>query len=402
MKRSALLFIMFLMALSSLARYEYIRIWQGGESMRVPIKDIVYSGGGRQFTVSDQVFHTAEIDSITLVHTVWVSYQQETVSVEMNGTPGISYQLQGADVVLTNNNTTQEVEFVLSGYSSNGSFSYNGSYKCKFHLNGLDLTSQKGAAIDIQCGKRIDLILSPGTTNMLTDAKSGTQKACFFCRGHLEIDGSGSLSITGNTRHALATNEYLKCKKGLGTLNVLRALGDAIHAGQYFQMNGGVLNINGMEGDGIQAEATDDSKDEFNGQVFIKGGSVQMNVEGDDVKGIKSDGDLTISGGTLCIDVNGDGSRGISCGQDMYIHQEDGPTNLLINANGGVYVNPMDKKDTNRCMGIKVDRDLTISDGTITVRANGEKARTIKVSGTYCYRGGQVDAGSIDYGSIKR
>ena len=372
---------------------KYMRIWQGEESTRVALQDISYQDGGASFTAGGTTYSTSQVDSITIVKHITVTFDGNTASVDLGiASPAdITYTINGANVVMNNTNETEEMEFELKGTSNSGSFTYNGTYKCKIHLNGLNLTSTSGAALDIQDGKRIDLILTEGTENTLADAASGVQKAALYCKGHLEVSGSGNLNVTGNTRHAIATNEYMLIKKNTGTITVSKAVSDAMHIEQYFQMNGGTVNLSGMGGDGIQAEAKNDPTEEMNGQILIKGGSINIDVAADDAKGIKSDSLITISGGTFVINAKGAGSKGISAGTDMVINEDDAATTMTISATGGVYEDP-ETDDTSRCMGIKVTGNLTISAGTITVKNTGTKSRGIKVDGIYYAKGGTVSA----------
>ncbi|MBQ4003760.1 MAG: carbohydrate-binding domain-containing protein, partial [Bacteroidaceae bacterium] len=246
---------------------QYMRIWANGDNERVALQDLTFSNNGASVKVGETTYATAQIDSIRMVYVISVAFNGSTATVDLRNAPGVSYTTNGANVNIVSENTTDELEIELSGSSSNGSLTYTGGYKCKFYLQGLNLTSTTGAPLDIQCGKRVDLILVGGTTNTLTDATNGEQKACLYCKGHLEISGGGSLNVKGNTRHAIATKEYLQLKKSTGTITVTKAAGDAIHAGQYFQMNGGTLNLSGMTGDGIQAEMTNDPTEEYNGFV---------------------------------------------------------------------------------------------------------------------------------------
>ena len=372
---------------------KYMRIWQGEESTRVALQDISYQDGGASFTAGGTTYSTSQVDSITIVKHITVTFDGNTASVDLGiaSPTDITYTINGANVVMNNTNETEEMEFELKGTSNSGSFTYNGTYKCKIHLNGLNLTSTSGAALDIQDGKRIDLILTDGTENTLADAASGVQKAALYCKGHLEVSGSGNLNVTGNTRHAIATNEYMLIKKNTGTITVSKAVSDAMHIEQYFQMNGGTVNLSGMGGDGIQAEAKNDPTEEMNGQVLIKGGSINIDVAADDAKGIKSDSLITVSGGTFVINAKGAGSKGISAGTDMVINEDDAATTMTISATGGVYEDP-ETDDTSRCMGIKVTGNLTISAGTITVKNTGTKSRGIKVDGIYYAKGGTVSA----------
>lgn len=378
---------------------QYMRIWANGDNERVALQDLTFSNNGASVKVGETTYATAQIDSIRMVYVISVAFNGSTATVDLRNAPGVSYTTNGANVNIVSENTTDELEIELSGSSSNGSLTYTGGYKCKFYLQGLNLTSTTGAPLDIQCGKRVDLILVGGTTNTLTDATNGEQKACLYCKGHLEISGGGSLNVKGNTRHAIATKEYLQLKKSTGTITVTKAAGDAIHAGQYFQMNGGTLNLSGMTGDGIQAEMTNDPTEEYNGFVFIKGGNITMTLTSPDVKGIKSDSTMIVSGGSINIATSGAGSKGITASY-MTINENDASTVIIIRATGGVYTDPV-TKETSKCMGIKVTNDLTISAGSVTVTNTGSQSKSIKVGGTYYAKGGTVKTTTaIDYEAI--
>lgn len=380
---------------------QYMRIWANGDNERVALQDLTFSNGGASVKVGETTYATAQIDSIRMVYVISVAFNGSTATVDVRNAPGVSYTTNGANVNIVSENTTDELEIELSGSSTNGSLTYTGGYKCKFYLNGLNLTSTTGAPLDIQCGKRVDLILVDGTTNTLADAAGGEQKACLYCKGHLEVSGGGSLNVTGNTKHAIATKEYLQLKKSTGTITVTKAVADAIHAGQYFQMNGGTVTLSGMGTDGIQAEKTNDATEEDNGFVIIKGGRLDITLTGDDAKGIKSDSVMTVSGGNINVTTSGAGSKGISVGHNMTINEADATTVITIRATGGVYTNPADATDTSKCMGIKVENDLTISAGTVTVTNTGTKSKSIKVGGTYYAKGGTVKTTTaIDYEAI--
>ena len=375
-------------ALASQAQ-EQIRIWQSGNDTRLTTTEMPFSDDGSTFTVGDLTFDTSTVDSITVVHTVYVTFSGETATVDLGHAPDVVATTDGAHVSIVSTNTKSELEFVLQGESSQGSLTYTGSLKCKFYLNGLNLTSDRGAAIDIQCGKRVDLILVSGTDNYLTDAAGGTQKAALYCKGHLEVEGSGSLTVKGNTRHAIASKEYMQLKKSTGSITVTGAVSDAMHVGQYFLMSGGSLNLTGQGGDGLQVEVvtlsddvTPDPDKEDNGQMYIKGGTITIEAAANDVKGIKVPGNLTVSGGTFQLLASGNGSKGISVAGNMLVNEDDNTTLMRIRATGGMYEDP-ETEEESRCMGIKVTGNLTVNAGTIQVSNTGSGSRGIKIDGTY-------------------
>jgi hypothetical protein len=380
---------LFLCAITMAQAQEQIRIWQGGDDTRLTTTEVPFSNDGATFTIGDKTFETSAIDSITVVHTVTVTYNGEQALVDLGHAPNVTYTTDGAHVSILSTNTKNELEFVLQGESTQGSLTYDGPLKCKFYLNGLNLQSDRGAAIDIQCGKRVDLILVPGTENILVDAPGGTQKAALYCKGHLEVEGSGSLTVTGNTKHGIASKEYMQLKKSTGTITVNKAVSDAMHVGQYFLMNGGTLTLSGQGGDGLQLEistldddVTPNPEKEDNGQMFIRGGSLNITADKEDVKGIKVPGDLTVSGGTFQILASGDGSKGISVSGNMLVNEDDNTTLMQIRATGNIYEDE-ETEDESRCMGIKVDGNLTVNAGTIRVANTGKGSRGIRVHGNY-------------------
>ena len=340
-----------------------------------------------------------------VVHTVTVTYNGAQATVDLGHAPGVTYTTDGAHVNIVSTNTKDELEFVLQGESTQGSLTYTGSFKCKFYLNGLKLTSDKGAAIgadggviDIQCGKRVDLILNDGTENILTDAPNGQQKAALYCKGHVELSGGGSLTVTGNTKHGIATNEYLELKKSAGNITVNGAVSDAMHIEQYFLMQGGKVTLSGQGGDALQVETkmlddgiTENPDKENNGLMFIRGGSIDIVAAAADTKGIKAPKDLVISGGTFNITASGDGTRGISVGGNLIVNEDHNSTLIQIRATGTDYEDPV-TEETKRCMGIKVDGDMTVYAGTIRVSNTGVGTRGIRVNGTYTNNGGTVQA----------
>lgn len=400
MKRIILSALCLIAAMTASAQ-QFMRIWQAGDDVRVALQDITYSADGTFLLADGKQYSLASVDSITMVHVITVTYNGDNATVDIGNAPGVTYSVTGADVNIVSTNVSHELETILQGTSTNGSFTYTGPLKCKFTLNGLNLTSTKGAAIDIQCGKRVDLILPDGTQNVLEDAAGGLQKAALYCKGHLEIEGGGSLTVSGNTRHAIASKEYMQLKKSTGNIVIKKAVGDAVHMGQYLLMNGGSITFDENTAcDGIQVETmllddniTPDPSKEENGKIFINGGSINGVIAHEDYEGIKNDdGDVFISGGTIRILANGNGSRGIQTDGNMTITADASNTNIYVEANGGLCTDPADSVDPHRCMGIKVGQNLTITGGTIQVKATGSKARSIRVNGVYSNTGGTVDA----------
>lgn len=344
----------------------------------------------------------AEADSITFQEpqfgapTVKIQFWYDHVDVNIpNWATNITATVNGTDVIIDNTQTSgDETTYIVSGDCGDGSLRINGSYKMTVCLEGLTLSSSKNAAIDIQCGKRTDLILNKNFANTLSTLPGSTGKAALYCKGHMEIKGEGgSLTVKSSTNHGIATKEYLEVKDKCN-IRIESASNDAIHVGQYFKMNAGEVWIDqAVMGDGIQVEATTDPLDEYNGQMFIKDGRIVATISNQDCKAMKADSDISITGGEIVLYANGNGSRGIQTDGNMLIDQAEGKlTTISISAAGDKCTLPECIDDPHKCTGIKVDGNLTINNGTVSVSNTGKKSKGIKVGGTYTKNGGTVNA----------
>ena len=356
--------------------------------------DMTFGGDGTTLSILGTVYDVSQIDSITFAEPkfdmgakVIVTYNGAAANIVISSSlSGVTYTLDGADVVITSTNTSDDISYVLQGSSTDGSLTYIGDYKCGFTFNNLSLTSEKKGAIDIQCGKRVAMVLPQNTESSVADASSGSQKAAIYCKGHMEFEGAGTLNVKGNYKHAISSKEYVQLKKSTGTINITHSANDGIHAGQYFQMNGGVLNISGTAGDCIQAETTSDPTDESNGQMIIKGGTINLSLAAEDVKALKADSLITISGGAITIGVTGAGSKAISTKGDLVINENNAATSININTTASTYLG--DSTDPKYGDGINIDGDMTITAGTIEITNSGDESRGIKLEGTLYIEGG--------------
>ena len=296
------------MAMSLLAfsatEIDGIYVWKDGAYIRFNLNEITFSDN--HIRIADATMSVDDIDSITftkptepgvVTDTIYIYYSGAEATVSPQNVAGITAEVNGAAVCITNMNTDREMTFVLGGESGKGSFTYYGDYKASIRLAGVSLTSATGSALDIKCGKRIALELADGTDNCLKDASEDFgQKAALYCKGHMEVSGGGSLTVDGKVLHAISTKEYMLVKKGTGTIHVTAAEGDGIHVGQYFQMNGGTIsvNISGCDATAIKSDSL----------MSITDGKLSITTTGDADKGLKSKDDIIISGGEIDITQN--------------------------------------------------------------------------------------------------
>lgn len=330
--------------------------------------DMVYTNG-QSVTILNKTFTLSDITKMYVDNT---TVNDNSVSVEYNGSSAsvkvagnimqyLTASASGADVNLVQSaDLSDEITYTLSGSSTDGSLYMDGELKASFVLNGLNLTNADGYAIDIEDGKRISVELADGTTNTLVDGANGSQKACFMVNGHTEFKGGGTLSITGNTKHAFWGDEYVQLKKSVGAINILGAVSDGFNINQYFEQNGGQVTISGVGDDGIQVAKIGEG-DENDGQILINGGSETISVTAEAAKGMNAESDITISGGTCNVSTTG----------------------------GGKW--DSDALETKASACIKSDADILISDGTLTLSSTGTGGKGMSCDSTLTVNGGTIN-----------
>ncbi len=349
--------------------------------------DMVYQDGtsltilGKTYTLSDVTSMYIDQSDVE-ANTVLVDYDGTQAHVTVAGaiaqyvTPTVS----GAYVSIAQSDEVSddvcgEITYALSGNSTDGQFALTGTYKATIELRGLTLTCTTGAPLNIQDGKRIDLSVKKGTTNTLTDCADGSQKGCIVCKGHLELKGKGTLDIYGNTAHGIYAKEYVEMKNC--TVNVHSAVKDGLNCNQYFLIESGTLNIEGIGDDALQVSYKDDTdrEAEDTGSITVSGGTIKAAVTATAAKGLKADGDITVNGGEINITTSGGGkwdsddakTKASSCiSADGHVYITDGTLTLSSSGAGG--------------KGISCDSTLNVSGGTITVSTTG---------GMYAYVNGQ-------------
>ena len=341
--------------------------------------DMTYADG-QTLTIMGKTFSLSDISAMTVDNTkvtdnlVEIAYNgtSATVTVAGNVAQYVTPTLNGAYVSIAQSNTNavnnDEITYQLSGSSTDGQFALSGSYKCTVSLAGVDLTCTTGAAINITNGKRIQLSAKNGTTNTLTDCANGSQKACLYSKGQLQIQGKGTLNVVGNTKHGIKSGDYITVKNL--TLNITKAVGDGINCEEYFQMKSGVVTISGVGDDGIQCDLggttstgeTADHEDEDSGNIYLEGGTLKVTVTAAASKGVKAAGDMTVSDGDITVTTTGNGAY------------------------------DSDEQDAKGCCGLKADGNMTISGGTLTLKSTGTGGKCIKADNLLTISGGNISA----------
>lgn len=326
---------------------------------------------GLELTIMKKTFMIKDITAMTTVtapisdNTVSVVYQNTgaTATIAGNIAQYVDVAIEGAHVVVTQSEevsdaTCGEITYILSGTSSDGEFTLKGSYKASIELDGVTLNNPRGAAIDIQNGKRTAIRVKENTVNSLTDGTSGSQKAALYCAGHLEFKQKGTLNVAGNKGHAISSKEYIEIKNA--KINITSAKKDGINCNQYFLMESGELSISGTGDDGVQVSYKDETNREAEdtGCLTIKGGTLNIHVTADAAKALKAEGDFIMTKGDVTATVEG----------------------------GGIWDSTKLKTKAASCIG--ADGNLNVSGGSLTLKATGGGGKGISVDGNFSVSGG--------------
>ncbi len=373
-----------------------------GQTLNVKVGNVIYQypasqtgemtyTDGTKLTIMGKTYALNDVDAMTVNNDdvtnncVTVEYGTTSAKVYVPGNVAqyVTPTINGSHVTIAQSNTSavddDEITYQLSGTTADGSLSLSGSYKCTVSLAGVTMTNPSGAAINITNSKRIQISAKKGTVNTLADGANGSQKACIYSKGQIQLQGGGTLNVTGNTKHAIKSASYVSIKNM--TLNITSAVGDGISCEEYMQMKSGVVTISGVGDDGIQCDLggttstgeTADHDDEDSGNVYIEGGTLTITTTAAASKGIKADGDIRVTDGIVNVTTTGNGTY------------------------------DTDDKDAKGCAGLNADGNMTINGGTLTLKSTGSGGKCIKVDGKLNVTGGVIEAtttgGTYKYGN---
>ena len=387
-----------LMMFSSAIYAQTLNVKMGNVTYLFPASqtgDMTYADG-TTLSIMGKTFNVSDITSMTVDNTtvtddqVNVVYSEGSASVTIAGNVAqyVDATVSGAHVTITQSDavtndlikdgTMNEIIYSLSGEASDGSLTLAGSAKCEVDLNGLTLTNPNGAPINITNGKRIAMSIKKGTTNTLKDGAASTDKACLYCKGHLELKGKGTLTVYayGSAAHGIKSGDYTEMKNC--TVNVLAATKDGLSCNEYFLMTSGTLNISGTGDDGIQCDIDNDEGTPIAATDAAEGGH-----EDEDT------GNIYLEGGTINISVTADAAKGIKAEGDMIISEADSATPLTVTVNtsgGGLWDSTKVKTKAASCLG--ADGNMTISGGTLNLTSTGAGGKGINVDGNFTATGG--------------
>lgn len=104
---------------------------------------------------------------------------------------------------------------------------------------------------------------------------TGEPNAALFSKKALTINGSGSLSVTGNFNNGITCKDELKIMNGTITVT---AQNHGIRGNDFVVIKGGSIAVAALEGDGIKSTKEEHAE---KGYVYIENGTLSVTA-GDD------------------------------------------------------------------------------------------------------------------------
>lgn len=307
------------------------------------------------------------------------------IAITYNGTTALVtgdekgyVSVSGAHVTVRSN-TNKFLLLTLNGSTNDGSLLVYSWKKHGVLLNGVSITNPQGPAINNQCGKSFYVITSAGTSNILTDGTNYAaapingagetidQKATLFSEGQIYFQGKGTLTVNGNAKNGIASDDYIVFQSGTVNVNVASTGTNGVKVNDGFTILGGTLDIN-VKANGARGIKNDS-------YTTISGGTTTITTSGNCKKdstytagnltidttscaGIKSDSLFTMTAGTLTILSTGDGGKGINCSQNIEV---SGGT-LLVETEGN--------NNESKPKAVKSDTGIILSGGSFTARTD--------------------------------
>lgn len=318
---------------------------------------------------------STEVEPIVVAgsDTLYIAYNGATATVTGDEHGYVS--VSGADVIVNALEADTTMLIVLSGSTSDGSLLVYRQKAFTLQLNGVSITNPDGPAINNQCGKAFYMEIVEGTENTLADGAAYAeapknaageaidQKGSLFSEGQIYFYGTGTLTVNGNCKNGIASDDYIVLQRGTVNVNVSEDGSNGIKVNDGLTIEGGTLTVNVASdgGRGIKSDA----------YTTITGGTTTITTTGDckietvdgvrdtaSAAGIKCDSLFTMTAGTLTIKSTGDGGKGINCSQDV------------VFSGGTLNVTTTGSNDVGKPKGVKSDTGIIVSGGSFTVKVN--------------------------------
>jgi hypothetical protein len=162
--------------------------------------------------------------SVCHAEDITIRYKGATAKVSQQIKDSVKVTVKGASVNIESLYEGHKLTILLTGKSEDGKLTLKTAGKAKVKLDGLALTSQEGAPLDLKNKKKVEVVAVKGTENTLTitacNDTANHKAATIWAKGKLELSGNGTLNIvaTGDGCRGIKTKKDITIEEL--TLNV--------------------------------------------------------------------------------------------------------------------------------------------------------------------------------------
>ena len=315
------------------------------------------------------------------VTAVTVTYSGNAATVTTTGN-AVKHYITGADVALDLTDAGA-AEIIASGKSDDGQLKIYGNSAVKLTLNGLELTSAKSAAINVQNKSLMYLHLAEGTTNIICDAESQSDESYYpegvaatdekrngaiYCKGSAVVSGSGILSLTGKKKHGISIKSSLTVRPGV-TLAINDVQDNCIKAEGITVLGGYIWAKTSADAGKCLSSDADVTVKGGLLKLYTSGGSIYEEDENDTSSpaGVKADANIFIYNGEILCVSTGEGGKGLNA--DGGITMNDGTVNVVTSGGKYIYNEVLDLDSSPK--GVKADGEITINGGVLNIQVTG-------------------------------
>ena len=315
------------------------------------------------------------------VTAVTVTYSGNAATVTTTGN-AVKHYITGADVTLDLTDAGA-AEIIASGKSDDGQLKIYGNSAVKLTLNGLELTSAKSAAINVQNKSLMYLHLAEGTTNIICDAESQSDESYYpegvtaadekrngaiYCKGSVVVSGSGILSLTGKKKHGISVKSSLIVRPGV-TLAINDVKDNCIKAEGITVLGGYIWAKTSADAGKCLSSDADVTVKGGQLKLYTSGGSIYEEDENDTSSpaGVKADANIFIYDGDILCVSTGEGGKGLNA--DGGITMNDGTVNVVTSGGKYIYNESLDLDSSPK--GVKADGEITINGGVLNIQVTG-------------------------------
>ena len=153
------------------------------------------------------------MSSVCHAEDITIRYNGTSAKVEQSLKDSVKVTVKGANVNIESLYQDHKLTLLLKGKSDNGQLTLKTAGKAKVTLQGLNLTSQEGAPLDLKNKKKVEVVAAKGTENTLSiTACNDTvnhKAAVIWAKDKLLLSGKGTLNIiaTGDGCRGIKTKK---------------------------------------------------------------------------------------------------------------------------------------------------------------------------------------------------